>query len=54
VARHNAKADAFERKFRAGEADAVQRGLDWVLRRSSYPAGFPRQWSSSTYPRASS
>jgi restriction system protein len=44
AARHNAKADAFERQFRAGEADAVQRGLDWVLRRSSYPAGFPRQW----------
>jgi restriction system protein len=44
LARHNAKADAFERQFRAGEADAVQRGLDWVLRHSSYPADFPRQW----------
>jgi restriction system protein len=51
AARHNAKADAFERQFRAGDADAVQRGLDWVLRRSSYPSGFPRQWELEYLPK---
>src|SRR5215207_8490098 len=29
---------------RHAERLAVQRGLDWVLRRSSYPSDFPRQW----------
>jgi restriction system protein len=52
VARHNAGIDSFQKRFQAGDPEAVAEYFGEVLRRSPYPPGFPQHHRIAYHPLA--